>query len=187
MICTYLANMCVFPTQRRLLCLLKTYFPEQDHIIFVGLFTKIFNTLPCYLKYDWNIWLYSTLTEADFNGTFVFITITWLGKTHRSVNTFCIPSVVKSNHNRGWHLVHWLWTISGERTILASWVVWIKGIKHVSKNHVVKILVKALTSYYTFLKLLHLFLAVFILSEVVALNKLGQPIILWLVNYGFII
>ena len=56
----------------------------------------------------------------------------------------------------------------------------IKVLKLVSKNHVVKIRVEALTSYSTFPTFLHLFVDVFILSEVVALHKLGHPIILWL-------
>ena len=49
--------------------------------------------------------------------------------------------------------------------------------KVVSTKHMVKILEEDLRSYSTFLKFIHLFVAVFILSEFVALNKLGQPII----------
>ena len=48
----------------------------------------------------------------------------------------------------------------------------------VSTNHVVKILMEALTSQSTFLKFIHLFVVVFVLNEVLAMNKLGQPIIL---------
>ena len=55
-----------------------------------------------------------------------------------------------------------------------------------SKKHVVKILVEALTSYSTFFKFIHLFVAVFIISKVVALNKLRRPITLLLVNSSLI-
>ena len=76
-------------------------FLEQEHIIFVGLFIKIYNTPTCSPKHDCKIWLYSTLIEAEFNGTNTFSrTSTWLGKTHRSMDTFCIPSFIKANHNR---------------------------------------------------------------------------------------
>ena len=50
--------------------------------------------------------------------------------------------------------------------------------KSFSTKHVLKILVEALTSYTTFLNFIHLFVVVFILSEVVVQNKTGQPIIL---------
>ena len=49
--------------------------------------------------------------------------------------------------------------------------------KIVSTKHVVKILVEALTSYSTLPNFLYLFVAVFIISEVVGLHKLGNPII----------
>ena len=42
---------------------------EQEHIILAGLFIKIYNTLHCSPKYDCNIGLYSTLTEAEFKRT----------------------------------------------------------------------------------------------------------------------
>ena len=61
-----------FTTQGRLFCFPKSHFSEQEHIIFVGLFTKICNTHICYPKYDCNLWLYSTLTEAEFNGKKLF-------------------------------------------------------------------------------------------------------------------
>ena len=63
------AYMC-FPTQRILFCFPEPYFLSKNHIIFVGLFIKICNTPPCSLKYYCNIWLYSTLTEAESNGKF---------------------------------------------------------------------------------------------------------------------
>ena len=90
-----------FPNQGRLLYFTNTYFSEQEHIIFVELFIKTCNNPPFSPKYDWNIWLYSTLTEAYFNGTKTFFrNSTWLGKTHRSMATFCITSIIKYNHMR---------------------------------------------------------------------------------------
>ena len=44
---------------------------------------------------------------------------------------------------------------------------------------------EALTSYSTLTRCINLFVAVFILSEVVALHKLGYTIILFLENSGF--
>ena len=90
-----------FPTQGRLFCFPKPYFSEQYHTIFVGLFIKIYNTPPCSPKYYCNIWLYSILTEEEFNGTKTFFrTITWLVKAHRSMAKFFIPSAIKDNHTR---------------------------------------------------------------------------------------
>ena len=57
-----------FSTQGRFLCLPKPYFSWQDNIVFVDFFIKIYNAPPCSPKYDCNIWLYSTLIEANFNG-----------------------------------------------------------------------------------------------------------------------
>ena len=64
----YGAYVC-FPTEGRLFCLAKPYFSEQERIMFIGLFIKICNIIFCYPKYSWNIWLYLTLTETEFNGT----------------------------------------------------------------------------------------------------------------------
>ena len=61
-----------FPTKGRLFCFPRTYFSEHEHIIFVGLLIQICNTPTCYLKYYCNLWLYSTMTEAEFNGGFFF-------------------------------------------------------------------------------------------------------------------
>ena len=49
-----------------------------------------------------------------------------------------------------------------------------------------KIWVETLTSYSTFLTFFHRFVTMFILNEIAALHKLGQPIILWLEKYEFI-
>ena len=57
----------MFTPQGRLFCMTKPYFPEQKNIIFVGIFFKICDNLPCYPKYNCNLWLYSTLMESDFN------------------------------------------------------------------------------------------------------------------------
>ena len=82
-------------------------FLEQQHIIFVGLFLKICKIFPCYLEYERNIQFYPTLMEADFNGTITFVgTRTCLGTTQIYMDLFCIPSVIKANHKRGWQLVH---------------------------------------------------------------------------------
>ena len=58
----YGTDVCI-TTQGRLLYLTKPYFSEQGHIIFIDLFIEVCNPLSCFLKYECNIWLYSTLTE----------------------------------------------------------------------------------------------------------------------------
>ena len=124
---TTIWRICGFSTQGRLFYLPNIYFPEQEHIIFVRFSLKICNLPPCYPKYECNLWLYYTLTKAQFDGTKTFVgTITWMGNTHFSVDTFCISSVIKSNHKRGWHLVHLVSHLRGERNILATWVVFTK-------------------------------------------------------------
>ena len=90
--------------------------------------------------------------------------------------TSCIPSVIKANHNMGWHLVYLVSPVRWEITIISASVVSTKGITIASTNHVVKLLVEALTSYYNFLMFLLLFVAVFIINKVVALHKLRHPI-----------
>ena len=169
-----------FSTKRRLFYFPSLIFPEQDHIIFVGLFIKICNIPSCYQKYECNICLYSVLTEAEFNGTIVFRTSTWMIKTHSLMDNFCIPGVIKAYYNMWCHLVYWLLPAVGERNILESWVVRIKAVTIFSKKYVMKIWVEALTFYSTFLKFLHFFVADFFLSLFVALQKLGQKIIWWL-------
>ena len=57
-------------TQGGLFFFPKPYFKGKQHIIFVGLFIKICNTPPFPPKYNLNLWLYSTLTKAEFNVTF---------------------------------------------------------------------------------------------------------------------
>ena len=69
MICTYLAHMCIFPPKEDSSVFPRLVFKEQEHIIFVGLIIKICNNPPCSLKYNCNIWLYSTLMKAEFNVT----------------------------------------------------------------------------------------------------------------------
>ena len=64
-----------FPTQGIIFCFPKPYFSEQEHIIFLGLFIKIYNNPPCTPKYDCNVWLYFTLAEAEFNVTKTFVGI----------------------------------------------------------------------------------------------------------------
>ena len=60
------------------------------------------NILPCYPKYEYNIWLYYMLTEAEFNETKQIVeTSTWMVNTHISMDNFCIPIVLKANHKRG--------------------------------------------------------------------------------------
>ena len=55
-----------FPTQGRLFCFPKQYFfitrAHHIHIVFI----KICNTPTCYPKYEYNIWLYSTLEKSRF-------------------------------------------------------------------------------------------------------------------------
>ena len=87
--------------QERLFCMPSAYFLEQDHIIFVGLFLRIFNLLPCSPKDEFDIWLYSTLKEAEFNETIFVVTSTCLGNTHIYMTTSCILSVINSN-NKMW-------------------------------------------------------------------------------------
>ena len=98
-------------------------------------------------------WKNKSLTEKN-----VFRTINWLGITHRSMATPCIPSIIKYNHNREWYLVHWLLPVIWERTVTASWIFGIKAITIFIKKYMVKIWVEALTSYYTSVTFLHLFL-----------------------------
>ena len=115
-------------------------FPEQDHIIFIGLFFEIFNLLPCYPIDEYNNWLYSMLKEEEFNITKTFFgTSTCLGNTNISMTTFCIPSVINSNRRRGWNLFHLVSHVRGGITILASWVFLTKIITIFSKNHVGKL------------------------------------------------
>ena len=79
----------VFSHSRKTLLFAQYIFLEQEHIIFVGLFFNIFNTLPCSLKDNCDIWLYFTLTEAEFNGTETFLrTSTLLVKSQRSMATY---------------------------------------------------------------------------------------------------
>ena len=126
--------------QGRLLCLPNEFFKEQWHIIFLVLFLKMCNPLPFYPKYECNIWLHFTLTEAEFNGGKMFVgNITCLGKTHISVANFFIRSSIKANHKSFWYLVHWVSTVRGKRTIFTDWFVWTKVITAVCKNYVVKI------------------------------------------------
>ena len=134
---TTIWRICGFSTQGRLFYLPNIYFPEQEHIIFVRFSLKICNLPPCYPKYECNLWLYYTLIKAEFNVISFTITRTWMGKSYRSMPTFCIPIVINTNHKRGWYLVHLLQPVSGERSILSSWVVLIKGIKCVSTKNVV--------------------------------------------------
>ena len=111
-----------FTTQVRLFCLTNNYSSEKYHIILVGLFIKICNPLSCYPKYECNLWLFSKLTEAEFNETIYFFgTITWLGNSHMYMTNVCIPSVIKFNHNMGWYLVYWVSPVRGVRTILTTW------------------------------------------------------------------
>ena len=159
-----MARICVFTLKEDSSVCPRLIFSEQDNIIFVGLCIKVFNTPTCYPKYDWNIWLYSTLPEAEFNGTF-FRTSTWLVKTHRSRSTFCIPSVIAANHKREWHLVQLLSPMDRQRTILASWIVLIKVIIIVSKKHMTKIWVEALISYSNLLNFFHLFVDALLLVK----------------------
>ena len=43
---------------------------------------------------------------AEFNGVKKFVgNKNWLGNIHIFMTKFFIPSVVKANHKRGWHLV----------------------------------------------------------------------------------
>ena len=151
------------------------------------MFIKICNTPTCYPKYDWKIWLYYMLTESEFNGTKTFFrTSTWLGKPHISMANFFIQGVIKVNNKMECHLFHWLLPMVWEITILASWVVWIKAITTFCIKHVVKIWVKVMTSYSNLPKFLHICFAVFIISQVVGLHKIGQQIIWWLKKYSFI-
>ena len=62
----------------------------------------------------------------------------WENK-HRSIAAFCIPSIIKANHNRGWTLFQLLSTVMGEITILVSWVIFTKVITIFSTNNVVKV------------------------------------------------
>ena len=61
-----------------------------------------------------------------------------MGNTHRSIATFCIPSFIRENQNRGWHLVHLLLTVRGKITILTAWGFGIKEITILSTNNVAK-------------------------------------------------
>ena len=99
---------------------------------------------------------------------------------YMSMATFCIPSFIKSNHNRGWNLAHWISLVRRVITILAGWLVCTKVIAIVSTNNVVKRLVEALTYYSNFLRFLLLFVTVFLLNEVVALRNLRQTTLQWL-------
>ena len=83
---------------------------------------------------------------TDFNGTKTLLrTSTCLVKTHRYRDTFCIQTVIKSNHKKGVALFHLLLTVNVESTIFSFWVVWLKVITVVSTNHVVKIWMEVLT------------------------------------------
>ena len=135
-ICTYMAHLCVFPPKEDSSVCPSIIFSEQEHIIFLGLFIKICNTPPCSPKYYCNIWMYSTLMEAKFNGTTFFRTSTWMGKHTQFHGYIFILSVIKSNHKRGCHLFHLLYPVSGERNILSYWVILIKGINIVNTKHV---------------------------------------------------
>ena len=84
------------------------------------------------------------------------------------------------------HLVHWLSPVGEERNILSFCFACNKGIEIDRKIHVVKIWVEVLTSYSNLLRFLLLFVAVFIISKVVALHKIRHPIIWWLENYELI-
>ena len=59
--------MCALPLKEDSSVCPSLIIPEQEHIIFKGLFINIYNTLHCYPKYGYNIELYSTLTESEFN------------------------------------------------------------------------------------------------------------------------
>ena len=176
-----------FTTQGRLFCFPKTYFSEQEHIIFVCLFIKIYNNSPCSPKYDCNILLYSTLTEAEFYGTKPFFrTSTWLEKTHTGPWLPFVSQVSSKPVTKGVALGPMI--TSCDRGKNRNWILvfWIRLISIVSKNHVVKVWVEALTSYSTVLTFIHLFVDVFILSTFLALHKPGQPNIFWLKKCGFI-
>ena len=148
----------------------------------------MYNPLTCYPKAECNIWLNSTLTEAEFNGTNSFAgTTTCLGNKHISMDTFCIISPMKANHKRVWHLVHWLSPVRVKITILTAWVVWTKVITVVRKNHVVKIWVEALTYYSNLLSFLLICVDVIKKNKALALNKFRHPILWWLKHSGFIL
>ena len=102
MICTYLAHMCVFPPKEDSYVFPSLIFKEQEHIIFVRLFIQVCNTPPCYPKYYYNLWLYSTLTEAEFTGTFLSPEPApgW-ENTHRSMATFFYPKCHKDKSQEG--------------------------------------------------------------------------------------
>ena len=65
----YVVYVC-FTTQGRLFCFPKPYFPIRRAHHFRNIFIKIYNPPPCYPKVDCNIWLYSMLTEEEFDNCF---------------------------------------------------------------------------------------------------------------------
>ena len=173
----YVVYVC-FTTQGRLFCFPKPYFPIRRAHHFRNILSKCTILLPVTQK--WTVIFGCIPCWRKKSLIIVFRTSTWLGKTNRSMATFCIPSVIKANHTREWHLVQWLLPVSGWITIISSWVFLIKGITIVSINHVVKIWVEGMISYYNLPMFIYLLVSVPILSEVVTLHKLGQPIIWWL-------
>ena len=102
-------HICVFYHSSNNLLFYQYIFSEQNHMIFIGLFLKICNLFPFVPKDEYNPWLYSMLTESEFNLEKVFVRAsTYLGKTHMSMANFFIPIFIKANYKRGWHLVHWV-------------------------------------------------------------------------------